>query len=199
METNTSHKTHKEREMELPKMFRSIEFVNEVAVLEGHVMGNDHKVEIFTECQKRESRHRSHPNHKSGGSWHDWCMVRFETESPSENQAQGHHPHDNHPCKTLCFYRSMLKGTPSGLKAVVHSCKASDHASDSVITERWELEYDESGKPTTHHVDVETLGDPVLVLEEHGPVPHEKKPSWSNGFVHLVINRENGWSTEFVG
>jgi len=72
----------------------------------------------------------------------------------------------------LCFF--MIPDKQS-VYAVVHSTKTSNHDNDSILFERWEMEYsmktqqngERSISPMFHVVDVDTFGSPILAIEDY--------------------------------
>jgi len=83
---------------------------------------------------------RCHPNYRSTGEWYDWVMVRFDIASHKRscsNRKLGMWSSHYYPSKIMCFFRLPEDET---IYAIVHSTKPSNHDSNSILFERWELE-----------------------------------------------------------
>jgi len=80
---------------------------------------------------------------------------------------------DNYfPSKVMCFFVILNDDTTY---AIIHFSNVNDHENDSILFERWELENTSStqrnGKSSItanlHVVDVDTFGDPILVIKDY--------------------------------
>ena len=185
----------------------------------------------FTECIKGGARFRAHSNCRSVGEWHDWCMAKCETTEADTNatvkeldsdwkKAGRVFSRDLCPAKIIAFIATELpddEGIPSPhseVFAVVQTCQPKSGNSDSMVTERWELETIKTrpkdpvtGKRTTIHaprhrlLPVEAMEERVLVFEETRGVPHAVHPTGFSPIVHLVHPRKGelgAWGDHFM-
>ena len=175
-----------------------------------HVLG-------YIEYKRDGKTYRCHPNYRSAGPWYDWAIFRFDcSEDDDESDFPGAYGKDEYPCKILCFFHDPEENQ---ICALVHCCVDSTHEDDSVICERWNLEYtqqhrkhvtDMDGKhtqrnqmilvPVIRSVPVDSIVDRVFVVEET-PGIHESlnmdNPDHST-LVLLVKDRDQHWACNFT-
>jgi len=88
--------------------------------------------------------------------------------------------------------------------AVVHSTKTSNHNNDSILFERWEMEYsmktqqngERSISPMFHVVDVDTFGSPILAIEDYNI--SQLSTNTESAMVTVVIPFESAWPNKFM-
>ncbi len=103
-------------------------------------------VAIWTEYKRNGVRFRAHPNYRSSGAWHDWAMIRWDTDDDSSTQSHsmssadgGWYPSSDYLSKILCIFRDPVN---QDLRILVHSCKRHDNNDeDSLLCQVWYLEY----------------------------------------------------------
>jgi hypothetical protein len=160
-------------------------------------------LEVFTEIHHKEKIYRAHPDYRGGGSWYDWCCLRFV---PSETDRLRHadnlvngiteaYPAGYYPAKTLAFF---FIGT--ALYFVGHCTRTKLSCNDdSCLTERWNLEYrpkridspegiSVQQVPVLEAYEVECIHDRLYVVEEDPglhPILSDK-----SDLVLLVKNRD---------
>lgn len=196
--------------------------VGVTGVSRGTTFGEEGIVDCWTEYQRNQKIFRAHPNYASNGGWYDWVMVRFDTGNPllgtDKSQTKGNeksvadscgfYGEGFFPSRILCIFRT--RGSDEVL-ALIHSCMESDHSCDSVIMERWELEYEEyydnaerrrHYRPLLHCVSVDSFGERIFVMED---LPRRWSISTEDveineGFpkVTLVLPRDDHWTKQFV-
>lgn len=178
-----------------------------------NVRGHVH-IECFPEVKHSSGvTFRSHPNYRSEGPWTDWAMVRWDVEGgvdadSQEVQQECAFGQNMYPAKILCFVRVTdeyseemdASGSSSGrsetIEAVVHSCEASDRSADSLIAERWTLEYDrKTNRPKYRAVPLQALTQCIFVVEEC-PGMHEIQPD--NPDVLVVLDNCLHWPKKFL-
>jgi hypothetical protein len=95
------------------------------------------------------------------------------------------------PARILGFLKETIGGR---VWAVVHSCQSATRT-NSFLTRRWQLSYQDNGKPTIQLVLATTLSCPVFIVEEE-PGLRESKPQ--SDFVYEVSNRRLHWPKIFL-
>ena len=84
-----------------------------------------------------------HPNYQNYGAFYDWAMIQFKGAPQIKETTQ--YPNKFVPAKILVFIKEDEH--PGGeVHVLVHACafrQDEDLKGDSVLTEQWQLEYDE--------------------------------------------------------
>ena len=160
-------------------------------ILYHYKAGSDCRIECTTEYRRNSSVYRAHPDYRSCGPWNDWCMFSMEN-SHSLNKKKKKRKvsgtdRSNVLCKLLCF---VIDDMHTQLySAVVHKC--THHVEEhSVITNKWQLEYNDNNMSTPNLliIPVTSIMSPVFVLE---------CPSSQTGVVYEVKDR-SVWSSSFI-
>jgi len=105
------------------------------------------------------------------------------------------------PCKIICFFKTPDE---QSVYAVVHSTKSSNHDNDSILFERWEMEYSikiqQNGErnisPMFHVVDVDTFGSPILAIKDYNI--SQLSTNTESAMVTVVIPFETAWPNKFM-
>ncbi len=166
-----------------------------------------HSASIYTEYKHYGDIMRAHPNYRSDGPWYDWVMVALEGQASSSKRKQGRNIQGHWdikfiPAKVLCFFQ--VDSYTNSTFALIHPCRRSKHSGDSILFERWQLEYKQSSTtsnqskmvPFLQYVNVNSFGDSVLVIEdEPGIFPLH---SYACPVVSVVLPYESSWSSKFL-
>jgi hypothetical protein len=148
---------------------------------------------------------RAHPNFQKK-PWYDWAMVQFEESNDDqereiyneEHNVDPAYPYGMYPCKLLSFFRIENK-----LLAVIHSTEYKNNSKDdSVLTERWKLEYKKENvnlwESVLRIIDIETIMDSVYVMQETpGFLPLLDKSRNETNLV-VLVKKKNTWGTYFT-
>jgi len=105
------------------------------------------------------------------------------------------------PSKIMCFFCLPDDET---IYATVHSTKPSNHDSNSILFERWELEnviteLQNGGRevtPNFHVVDIDCFGDPILAIEDYTIV--ELTQNKNKAMVTVVLPFTRAWPNKFM-
>lgn len=176
----------------------------------------------YTEYVSNGRRYRAEPGYRSLGDWYDWAMIKYEEVQPdgtlvgSNCTKTGHVFPDNlFPARIFAFVSTAKPGKDGTLPpsaqvfAVVNTCNNSNHAADSILTEKWELETRQvniktkrNGKitsrgsrpaPRLRLIDVAALDERVLVFEETRDIPEEFYSQNKAPFCHVIHSRTEQW------
>jgi hypothetical protein len=178
---------------------------------------------------------RSHPDYQSAGPWYEWCMFEFEESHGSShpsNAPPGVTPLNWFPGKILAIFKHPRpEGTSrpdkyqppkptadddspndpeeigaSRMMCLIHTCSASNHQSDSRLTEVWEKEFKDpkgtqkNGRRTSNQphilvprlriVPVETIVKRIYVVEEYPQVVDYFPRQENNNFSRVVYVKD---------
>jgi len=105
------------------------------------------------------------------------------------------------PSKVLCFFVIPDDDTTY---AIIHSCNHNNHKNDSILFERWELENTprtvRNGKQYItqhlHMVDVNTFGNPILVIEDY--TIEDLCSNDELAMITVVIPFAKAWPNKFM-
>ena len=160
-------------------------------------------IDCYTEFSHKDgNKFRAHPNYRDAGPWYDWAVLRFVSDDGEEEES-------DYPCRILLFYKDPRPSNESsanysGIRAVVQATdELSDEAEkkrknkimESHLCRRWLL-YAKKVKGASHvvpclySVDVESIQDNVLVIEEEPGLCE----TWEgHRYVWTVSDREARW------
>ena len=106
------------------------------------------------------------------------------------------------PSKVLCFFQYDDSNNQN--YALIHPCSTSNHIADSILFERWQLEYKSVPSsvnqytmiPALQAVEVKSFGDPVFVVEDSpGIVP---LTSYTCPRISVVLPVNGCWASKFL-
>jgi hypothetical protein len=172
--------------------------------------------ELWTECQLSLADYsnaritiRCHPDYQKEGEWYDWAMIRFDDVEnipvPQGDEFSLTYHHSWVPCKCLGFLRNPLSGTVSVL---LHACDwqtESESKMNSVITERWNMEYQLSSgsqanwSPRIRCIGIDSIARPCFCVQhvpgfcemaKVNPTDPKEKPLAQRRAVTLVRPRD---------
>jgi len=120
------------------------------------------------------------------------CRQRKKTEMWSDHYF---------PSKILCF---LVVPNDKSTYALVYSTMHNSHKNDSILFKRWELDHQTkvlpNGKrsilPNLHIVDVDSFGDPILVVEDY--MIKELSENNEKATVTVVIPFVKEWPNKFM-
>jgi len=152
----------------------------------------------FTELiHKGGATFRAHPNYRGDGPWYDWAFVRFVEEETGKQE--------DFPCRILLFYKAEDGSTRAIVQAtdclkVESEEKRKNKIMETRLCKRWMLDSEEAqgaknrSLPSLYSVDVDTIQNNVLVVEEEPGLCE----SWEGDrYIWTVSEREAQWPLLF--
>jgi len=145
-----------------------------------------------------------HPNFKSNEEWYDWVMVCFNSgphKASCGKKSIGMWSDNYFQNKVMCFFVIPNDDTTY---AIIHSSDVNDHDNNSILFERWELENTSStqrnGKwsitANLHVVDVDTFGNPILVVEDY--TIKDLQGNAEHQMITVVLPFAKAWPNKFM-
>jgi len=131
-------------------------------------------------------------------------MIRFDSANRKhcrQKRKTGLWSDHYFPSKILCF---LVVPNDKSTYALVYSTKHNSHDNDSILFERWDLDHGTkvlpNGKrsilPNLHIVDVDSFGDPVLVVEDY--TIQQLSENNEKATVTVVIPFAKEWPNKFM-
>jgi len=152
----------------------------------------------YTEYKRGKLTFRCHPNYRNEGPWFDYVLIAWEQEGTesgySDDDSMEEKLHEPIamknilnpsnikliPAKLICF----IKNHKNEMNVIIHSCLG-HREKESVLTYKWELEYEEEKNksvkstrnctlddttkltPVYHNVSVDTIQKHCLIIPMH--------------------------------
>ena len=175
-----------------------------VTTLRKKVAHDQADIDVWTEVEATTAggetiRYRADPCYDDKGYWYDWVIARFNEMSGEDGAAI--------PCKLLCFYR-MLDESGETDMALAHCCgweaNQGDGIDDSDLIQHWKLEYGSTGKPILTGIELSTIDEGTLVIENKksnnaGGIPKQlNRKEVEEQTVLRVTCRKDHWPLTFA-